>query len=220
MLEDWCAALRPVRKRPVIHQPRCFMSSKSILLAAAVVGLSALTLQPAHAAGVELAGRAVPGVCMLSREAVIANSKVGKAANARMQQLTEQARSQLAGARKSLDADIQSFRAKAKSMTPAARQKQQEALQQRMQAFQERATKLSRRIQFTRAKAMQRIGSDLEPVLAGVYKSKHCGLLLNRDVVLGGNMENDLTPDVVKALDRKVTTISFNLAELPKSGDR
>lgn len=189
------------------------------LLAASLVaaaGFSVLPLVPAHAADT-LGGDPVPGVCMLSREAVIAQSKVGQAANQRLGQLAEQARKQLEGQRAPLDADLKSFQQKAASLTEAQRKQQGEALQQRVQTFQGQAGQINQRIQLTRAKAMQRIGQDAEPVIGTVYKNHRCGLLLDRDSVLGGNMANDLTADVIQSLDRKVTTISFELEPLPSN---
>jgi Skp family chaperone for outer membrane proteins len=196
------------------------MSSKTIFMAAAVLGASLLTLQPARAADEELGGKAVPGVCMLSRQAVITNAKVGKAADARLKQLAGQARSELQKERAPLDKDIQDYRAKAASMSAAERKQKEEALKQRMEKFQARAQELSQRIQLTRAKVMNRIGQDVQPVLAAAYKRKGCGLLIDRDSVLGGNMDNDLTPDVVAGVDKKVSTISFNLEPLPKSNGK
>jgi hypothetical protein len=62
---------------------------------------------------------------------------------------------------------------------------------------------------------MERIGAAAQPVVASVYQQKGCGLLLDRGVVLGGNMANDLTPAVVQGLDAKMSTISFDLERLP-----
>jgi Skp family chaperone for outer membrane proteins len=187
------------------------------LLAAALVaaaGFSIIPVSPAHAAE-SLGGNAVPGVCMLSREGVFAQSKVGQAASQRLGQLAQQARTQLDNQRAPLDTDLKSFQQKAASLSEAQRKQQGEALQQRVQTFQGQAGELNQRIQLTRGKAMQRIGQDAEPIVAGVYKSHRCGLLLDRDSVLGGNMTNDLTSEVVQGLDRKITTISFDLEPLP-----
>jgi Skp family chaperone for outer membrane proteins len=180
----------------------------------AVTGLSAIPVSSARAAD-NLGGDAVPGVCMLSREAVFAQAKVGHAASQRLGQLADQASSQMASQRKPLDADIQSFEQKAPSLSEAQRKEQGAALQQRMQAFQTQTGELNQRVQLTRSKAMQRIGQEAEPIVASGYKSHHCGLLLNRDAVLSGNTANDLTTEVVQGLDRKITTISFNLEQLP-----
>lgn len=185
----------------------------------AAAGLSALPVAPVHAAD-DLGGNPVPGVCLLSREAVFAQSKVGQAASQRLKQLAEQAESQLASQRKPLDTDIQSFQQKASSLSEAQRKEQGAALQKRMQSFQSQAGELNQRIQLTRGKVMQMIGKDAEPVVASTYKSHHCGLLLDRDSALGGNMTNDLTADVVQGLDRKITTLSFNLEPLPSSNGK
>ena len=181
-------------------------------------GLAVIPVSPAHAAD-ELGGSPVAGVCLLSREAVFAQSKVGQVASERLGQLAEQARSQLTNQRTPLDTDIQSFQQKASSLNEADRNKQGAALQQRMQTFQAQASEQNERIQLTRAKVMQQIGQEAQPFIAASYKSHHCGLLLNRDTaVLGGNTSNDLTGEVVAALDRKITTISFNLEPLPSKG--
>lgn len=182
----------------------------------AATGLAVIPVSPAHAAE-QLGGSPVAGVCMLSREAVFAQSKVGKAASERLGMLAEQARSQLDTQRKPIEMDIQSFQQKSASLSEAQRKQQGEALQQRMQTFKNQADELNQRIQLTRAKAMQQIGTDAESIIASSYKSHRCGLLLNRDAVLGGNSTNDLTADVVHGLDSKVTTISFSLEPLPAS---
>lgn len=193
--------------------------SRSLQVAAlvAATGLSALPLNTARAAD-NLGGNPVPGVCMLSREAVFAQSKVGKAASQRLGALADQTRSQLASQRKPIDADIQAFEQTAPSLTEAQRKTQGAALQQRMQTFQSQAGEMNQRIQLTQSKAMQRIGEQAQSVVAATYTSHQCGLLLNRDAVLSGNMANDLTADVVAGLDRKITTITFNLEPLPAGG--
>lgn len=195
--------------------------SRSLLVASLIAAsaLPALPVSTAHAAD-NLGGTAVTGVCLLSREAVFAQAKVGQAASTRLQQLADQARSQLTSERKPLDADIQSFQQKQASLSEAQRKQQGEALQMRMQKFQAEAEELNQRIQLTRAKAMQNIGSQAEPVISASYKSHHCGLLLNRDSVLAGNMSNDLTADVVQGLDRKITTTTFNLEPLPANNGK
>lgn len=190
--------------------------SRSLLAASLItaIGLSALPVSPARAAD-ELGGNAVPGLCMLSREVVFAQSKVGQAATKRLNQLASQARNELASERAPLNTDIQNFQVNAPKLSEEQRQQQGGALQQRMQAFQGKAGELTERIRLTQAKAMERIGEQAQPLIAASYRSHHCGLLLNRDAVLGGNTSNDLTADVVKGLDAKITTISFDLEPLP-----
>ncbi len=188
--------------------------TRSLFATVLVVGAGVAPLSPVLAAD-SLGGAAVPGVCMLSQETVFAQSKVGQAAIEHLRQLAKQSGAPLDKQNTSLNQAIQSFQQKAGSLSEEQRKQQGAALQQRMQAFQSQAGQFKQRIQLTRAKAMQRIGQEAEPIIASVYKSHHCGLLLNRDAVLGGNMTNDLTNPVVQGLDRKISTISFSLEPLP-----
>lgn len=191
---------------------------RSLFVAALAVtaGLSLAPVSPAHAAtapatGSTLGGNPVPGVCMLSREAVFAQSKVGQAASERLKSLAQQQQQSLETQGKPLDADIQAFQQKAASLTETQRQQQGQALQQRMQTLKAQEDQLNQRIQATRGKVMEQIGQQAQPIVNTSYTSHHCGLLLNRDAVLGGNVANDLTPEVVSGLDGRITSLNFNL---------
>lgn len=158
-----------------------------------------------------LQGPPVPGVCMLSQQAVFANSKIGVAASARLHELATQEQSRLAAQGKPLQADIDAFRTKAASLKAADRDSQGEALDRRMNAFKASREQSLHDLEATRAYAMNKIGTLAQPILGSAFKANKCGLLLNRDAVLGGNTSNDLTTSVVRGLDAKVTTIQFDL---------
>lgn len=162
-----------------------------------------------------LGGPVVSGVCLLSREAIFANAKVGKAASARLKQLADQAQSEIDAERKPIDADVQAYRSQAASLTAEQRQTREQALQQRLQKVQTDQAQRGRQLEATRIKAMGQIAQYAQPVIAETYRTKSCGLLLDRNAVLGGNTSNDLTPLVVQGLDAKITTISFNLEQVP-----
>ena len=63
---------------------------------------------------------------------------------------------------------------------------------------------------------MSRIATEAQPVIAEVYGQKNCGLLFDRNSALGGNFANDLTADVVTALDTRIQTITFERELLPQ----
>ena len=173
---------------------------------------------PAPPKAAPLDGPAIAGVCLLSREAIVAHAKIGMAASTRLTQLTQQAQAEIDAQRKPVDADVQKLRAQASSLKPDDRVKQEQALAVRMQQVQQLNTQRSREIEVTREKATARIAELAQPVIANVYKSRGCGLLLDRNAVLGGNMSNDLTAAVVQGLDASVTTISFERENLPANG--
>lgn len=188
---------------------RYLMAVSAVLLAAPV-----LAQQPASQ---PLGGPLVPGICLLSREAIYANAAVGKAANTRLQELARAAQAEIDAGRTPLEAE-----AKALEAAPAGAQTQQkrEALAARWQALQVKAAHNGREIEATRAKALERIANEAQPVIATVYGGHKCGLLLDRGIVLGGNLGNDLTAEVVKGVDARIQTISFERERLPAAPAR
>lgn len=163
-----------------------------------------------------LGGPVIAGVCLLSREAIYANAAVGKAASARLADLSNQAQAEIDVERKPIEADLQVFRAEAAKLSPDQRAQRDQALAARMQPVQLKAQLRAREIEATRMKAMQRIADEAQPVIAQVYTAKKCGLLFDRGSALGGNFANDLTADVVRTLDGKIQTITFERERLPE----
>lgn len=191
---------------------------KTLLCAAALTFIAggALAQQAAAPAAVPpLGGPQVPGICLLSQQAVLANAKVGLAATQRLRELAAQAQAELDAERKPIDADVQAFQAQRAKLKPAEVEQKQQALAQRQQAVDQKTQLRAREIEATRQKALARIAAEAQPVIADTYKAHACGLLIDRNSVLGGNTTGDLTADVVKGLDAKITTITFDREILP-----
>jgi Skp family chaperone for outer membrane proteins len=191
------------------------MVSFRVLTVAVLAGLVGLVAQPAQAKS-PLGGQ-VAGVCMLSQNQMMGQSKAGEATRQRLQVLAKQAGEKVQKDRTPLQRDIQKFRQEAQTMQPQQREDKQKSLQQRMQNVERETQELQQRLRITRARAMQRIIQAANPLVEAAYKSHHCGILLDRDSgVLGGNNANDLTDQIVKELDKKMPTITFNLAPMPQ----
>lgn len=194
--------------------------ASALLLASAFVpaAVSAQTVgggqAPAAAPAAQpLGGPVVPGVCLLSREAIFANAAVGKAASARLAELTTAAQAEIDARRPALETEARALEGQPDN---AANRPRREALAQSWQALQAQAAHSSREIEATRAKALERIATEAQPVIAQVYGQKNCGLLFDRGAALGGNFANDLTADVVRALDARIQTITFERERLPQ----
>ena len=157
-----------------------------------------------------LGGPALAGVCLLSRPAVFATAKVGLAATARLQQLTQQAQAEVEGERKQIETDAKAFQAEQAKLAPDLRQSRAQALDQRLHAVQQKAALRAREIEATRDKATARILATMQPLVVQAYQSKGCSLLIDRAAVLGGNMANDLTPAAIQGLDARMPTINFD----------
>lgn len=189
----------------------------SLTLLAAVASPAMAQTAPSGAPATQqgLGGPVVPGVCLLSREAVFANAKIGLAATARLQQLATEAQAEVDAERRPIETDVTAFRADAARLPADQRQAREQALAARLAPVQAKAQQRSREIDATRAKALERISTEAQPVIAQVYRQRNCGLLLDRNSALGGNFTNDLTAAVVQALDARISTITFNRETLP-----
>lgn len=192
--------------------------SLSLILASApaiaqTVGGAQPSTPPAPAAE-PLGGPLIAGVCLLSREAIFANAAVGKAATARLQELTRAAQAEVDAQRQPIEAEARTLEGQRTSLPADQFRQRQEALAQRLQGLQRQAAHVSREIEATRAKALERISTEAQPVIVSAYRAKNCGLLFDRGTVLGGNFGNDLTADVVRGLDARIQTISFERERL------
>ncbi|MEI9993006.1 MAG: OmpH family outer membrane protein [Rhizomicrobium sp.] len=156
-------------------------------------------------------GPAVPGLCVLGQNAVYAGARVGQAATARYRQLAADLRGQLAPEQAAIQDAAKTLEAARSTMPPAQFQQREQDLAQRIRALQAANAQDSRDLEATRVKALKQIAVLANPVIADVYKSHRCGVLFSRDMMLAGNSGMDLTPDVVRGLDAKVTTLAFNL---------
>lgn len=188
--------------------------TRSLFLA--VVASSLATPAIAQQAAPALGGPAIPGVCLLSREAVFANAAVGKAASGRIAELTRAAQAEVDQQRGPLETEAKAVAALGQD---AKAKERRDALAVRWQALQRQAAHGSREIEATRAKALALVADEAQPVIAKVYAAHKCGLLFDRGAALGGNFANDLTADVVTVLDAKITTIRLEREKLPQTAE-
>lgn len=162
-------------------------------------------------------GPLVIGVCMLSQESLITRSKVGQATTARLRELAAQVQANLNAEKARLEARGKALETKRATLSPMQIQAQGQAINASAQALQAKAADRSTQIDATKSKAFGQVLQQAQPFITQAYGAHACGLLLARETVLSGNMANDLTPEVIAALDAKATPIVFDL-EPPRSG--
>jgi Skp family chaperone for outer membrane proteins len=208
------------------------MTKQAMLLGASAVALAVMGLGGGYFLGKHAVGSAyadvtpqilasasgapaVPGLCVLSQNAVYANAKVGQAATARYRELTASLRAQLEPEQKAIQQAAAKLEAAKASMPAAQYQQQAQALGARVQNLRAQSGQDNRNLEATRVKALRQIAVLANPFISEAYKSHHCGAVFSRETMLVGNPGMDLTPLVVQGLDAKVATISFELEHLP-----
>ena len=189
------------------------MTNRFIFAALTLAAVAGAALPAAAQQAQPLGGPVIPGVCLLSREAVFANAAAGKAASARLQELAAMAQTEIETERQPLETQLRALEGQPDN---AARRQRAEALAGQWQALQQKAAHANQEVEATRLKAMERIANEAQPAIAQVYAAKACGLLLDRNSALGGNFANDLTAEVVQLLDSRLSTITFDRERLPQ----
>jgi Skp family chaperone for outer membrane proteins len=153
------------------------------------------------AAPTRLAGPLVAGVCLLSQEGLITGSKLGQAAAAHLQELGQKSQAELVAEQTRLQARGKALEAKRATLTPLQLEAQGKALNERAQALQAEAGERRSQLEAAKSKALSGVIEHAQPFIAQAYAAHGCGLLLAREAALAGNFGNDLTPEVIAALD-------------------
>jgi outer membrane protein len=163
-------------------------------------------------------GPPVPGMCIVSIENAIGTSTVGHYVEGRMQQIVAQVNAELTGEKTSLDNDAKALDARRGTLDQATLEQQASQLQIRANTLQRKAQLRDREVSTTEQKAVARIGQEMEPLIRQVYQQKNCSVLLQRNSVVIGNPAMDITPQVVTALNAKITQFAFDRERLDQPG--
>ena len=159
-------------------------------------------------------GPPITGLCVYSNDYTIGASAVGKFVTQRLQQLEQQAQAELSADQSSLQTDAKAFDARRSTLSGDQAQQQELTLQQRDAALQRKAEIRQRELQATMQKALGRVVSEANPLVAQVYAQHSCSILLDGQVVMGSNPTMNITPDVVRLLDAKITQFPFDRERL------
>jgi outer membrane protein len=168
---------------------------------------------PAEAAGIPT-GPAIPNVCVFSQQGAIGTSAVGKYVVERLRQIQAQAQAELQGEATQLKSDISAYGTQRASLSTDVQQQRERALGERDQALQQKAQLRNRELEATQQKALSRVVSEFDPIVIQVMKQRNCGLVLDGQAALAFNPSMDLTPEVVRQLDAKITQFPFEREHL------
>ena len=195
------------------------MTKKSGAAFAGVLAIAVLTPMMTQAQGAAPAsapptGPAIPGMCVLSQEAVVFTSTVGKYVATRLQQLNSAAQAEITSDTTTLQADEKAFEAARAGLS-------QEQLQQRAAALAGRERDLERTVSVRREemnqtaqKAQARILSEASPIFQQAVRSHNCSIVLSGTGVLVAETSMDITPTVIAGLNAKITQFEFEREHL------
>jgi outer membrane protein len=188
----------------------------ALLGTAIVVGLAASSTSWAQtgAAPAVTHGPPIPGVCILSINQAITTSTVGKYVSDRMNQIVSQVKAELTPEDTAIATDGRALEAQRSTLDAATFQTRAQALQSRVNALRQKADLRQREVQATEQKSLNRIAQELDPIARQLYQQHRCSILLNKDSVMIGNPDMDLTTQAVAGLNARIQQFAFDREHL------
>lgn len=162
-------------------------------------------------------GPPIAGVCILSIEGAIGSSTVGKYVQTRLQQIATQVQAELKAEETTINNEAKALDTAKASLDQATLEKRANDLQAKANAYQRKGQLRQREMQATQEKALGRIGQEMDPLIRQAYQQKQCSILLQRDALVIANPAMDLTPQVVTALNAKITQFTFDRERLEQA---
>jgi Skp family chaperone for outer membrane proteins len=150
-------------------------------------------------------GPVVPGLCVLSREGIIATSTVGQYAARELERIEQAANAELNTARTTAETNVRALQ----TQMTAGTLNQQAYATQANQIGSQLQNLLDVRIAEVRetdARVQRRIMEEATPLILEAFRAKNCSALFDQAALIIRGDSYDVTQDVVTRLNAKLTS--------------
>jgi Skp family chaperone for outer membrane proteins len=163
-------------------------------------------------------GTPAPVILVIDRNAILRASKVGQSIVQQVNAYSQAAEKEFKGQADSLHSQEQQLQQQVAILAPDVKAKKIKAFQAQQQAFQEKVQKRQTQIQGGVLQARQQVEKALGPILQGILRERHANLLFDRNAVVLGTVNVDITGTAVQRLDQKMPTVKVQLVT-PSAAD-
>jgi outer membrane protein len=193
---------------------RTAFAAAGILMALAVAASAAPPpTQPAKPAA--STATPVPKILVINRGAILQGSKVGQDIVRQVQGFTQSAETEFKAEGEALRRDQQALQQQIAILAPDVKAKKIKDFQGRAAAFQQKVQARQGQIQYGVLKARQQVEQTLGPILQDIMKERGANLLLDRQAVVLGTVDVDVTGLAIQRLDQKMPTVKVQLVNPP-----
>jgi outer membrane protein len=200
------------------------MTKKSLLartiLVAGVFLLGASGFEAAVAAAPTSGAAPIARVLMVDLRRVMATSKAGQDIERQVAALKKKAQADLSSEGQGLQRERAALEQQAAILAPDVKARKARDFEARVAAFQKKLQQRGGLIQGGVIKAQQQIEQALGPILTGIMQERRATVLLDRSAVLLAPNAIDVTADVVRRMDMKLSTVPVELTPLPQSAQQ
>ncbi|MDR3498433.1 MAG: OmpH family outer membrane protein [Parvibaculum sp.] len=162
---------------------------------------------------------AAPVIVIVNTEQIFAQSKVGQNVRTQLQALASKIQLDGKKGEASIQAEAKKLGEQRSLLSEADFQKKVQALEQKQAEFQQTMRRKGQELQLGSNKARADIETAIRPIFADVMKKNGANILLDQSVVLAGGVDLDVTAEVLKELDAKLTSLVVKPIPVPAGAD-
>jgi outer membrane protein len=184
---------------------------RTIVVAAAIM----LVPQLVFAAPPAPTGTPNPKILVIDRAAILRGSVVGQNIMKQVQTLTAAAEKMLKGQDASLRQEGGALQQQLAILSPSVKAAKIKAFQAKQAALQQNVQTQQGLIQGGVLKARQQVEQALGPILQAIMTERGANLLLDRNAVVLGTVDVDVTSVAIQRLNQKLPAVKVVLTPLP-----
>lgn len=169
--------------------------------------------KPAEAPAAQ--GTPAPKILVIDRAAILRASKVGQDIARQVKAYSETAEKEFKGENDSLKREGQALQQQLAILAPDVKEKKIKAFQSKEAAFQQKVQDRQSKIQGGVLQARQAVEKALGPILQGIMSERGANLLMDRNAIVLGTVDIDVTGVAIDRLNKKIPTVKVNLVPLP-----
>ena len=179
---------------------------RTLILALAVAGISTTAF----------ADPPQPKIVVLDRAAIMQFSKAGQDIAKQMQTYSAQAKADLQGQERGLEAEERNLQQQVAILAPDVKAKRIAAFQAKQQALQGQVAKKDEQMRYAFALARQQMEAKLGPILQGLVKARGANMVLDKQAVVFATQGGfDITADAINQLNQQLPSLKVNFNVTP-----
>lgn len=158
-------------------------------------------------------------ILLIDRQAILRFSKVGQDVARQIETMGNQAKGEIAGQQKALQAEAQQIQQQIAILAADAKAKKVQAFEAKQAGLQAAAQRKEQAIQGGFMTAQQTIAKALEPILQNLMQQRGANMILDKNALVYASPQAvqafDITQPAIEQLNQKLPSLKVSLATAP-----
>jgi outer membrane protein len=163
-------------------------------------------------------------ILLIDRQAILRFSKVGQDVAHQVEGFGNQAKAEIAGQQKALQAEAQQLQQQIAILAADAKAQKVKAFEAKQAGMQAAAQKKEQAIQGGFLQAQQTIAKTLEPILQTLMQQRGANMILDKNALVYASPQAvqafDITQPAIEQLNQKLPALKVTLAAPPSPGQK